>query len=150
MTDYVTFEAAIEPVVWGPSNYTILRLPDEVVAALGPTRRVEGEMAEHPINLALTRAPVVEGAFLWAGQSLMDRIGTRPGERLEVRLRPAPDDAVDLPDDVAAALRAQCAWDQWQALTPGKQRGLLYQIGTAKTAATRDKRIANLVRELTT
>jgi hypothetical protein len=149
VTDYVTFEGAIEPVVWGRSTYTILRLPDEVVAALGPTRRVEGEMAEHPINLALTRAPVVAGAFLWAGQSLMDRIGTRPGERLEVRLRPAADDAVDLPDDVAAALRAQGAWDQWQAITPGKQRGLLYQIGTAKTAATRDKRIANLVRELT-
>ena len=149
MTDYVTFEAVVEPVVWGRSTYTVLRLPDEMVTALGPTRRVEGEMAEHPINLALTRAPVVEGVFLWAGQSLMDRIGIRPGERLEVRLRPAPDDAVDLPDDVAAAFRLQGAWDQWQALTPGKQRGLLYQIGTAKTAATRDKRIANLVRELT-
>jgi len=79
VTDYVTFEAAIEPVVWGRAIHTILRLPDEV----------------------------------------------------------------------AAALRAQGAWDRWQSLTTGKQRGMLYQIGIARTAATRDKRIATLVRELT-
>lgn len=148
MSDYVTFEAAIEPVVWGRATYTVLRVPQDVVAALGPTRRVEGEMAEHPVNLALTRAPVVDDVFLWAGQSLMDRIGAQPGERLEVRLRPAPDDAVDLPEDVAAALVAQGAMGRWEALTPGKRRGLLHQVGTAKTAATRDKRIGTLIRDV--
>jgi uncharacterized protein YdeI (YjbR/CyaY-like superfamily) len=86
--------------------------------------------------------------FLWAGQSLLDRIGIVPGERLEVRLRPAPDDQVDVADDIAAALRDAGVLTHWDALTPGKRRSLLYKVDTAKTAATRAKRIAVLVAEL--
>jgi hypothetical protein len=145
MSGYVTFEGRIEPLVWGTSTYTIMRLPPEVIEALGLAKRVEGEIAEHPVNLAPTRAPVVEGAFLWAGQSLLDRIGIAPGEVVEVRLRPAPDDRVDVPDDVAATLRSTEMLAVWQTLTPGKRRGLLYKIDTAKTEATRQKRIASLV-----
>ncbi len=148
MTDWVTFEARITPVDWGRASYTILRVPAEAVAALGPTRRVEGEIADHPVNLALTRAPVVEGVFLWAGQSLLDRIGVAVGDVVEVRLRPAPDDAVEMPQDVAAALLGAGALTAWEALTPGRRRGMIYQIETAKTAPTRAKRIARLVAEV--
>jgi hypothetical protein len=149
MSDYLTFTGRVETLVWGKSTYTILRLPPEVAAALHPARRVEGEVNDHPVNLALTRAPVVEGVFLWAGQSLLDRLGVIPGEAVEVRLRPAPDDRVDTPDDLAAALRASGASAAWDALTPGKRRGLIYQISTAKTDATRSKRIAALIETLT-
>ncbi|MGL5011691.1 MAG: YdeI/OmpD-associated family protein [Paracoccaceae bacterium] len=145
MSGYVTFEGVVEPLVWGRATYTILRLPEDVVVALGPTKRVEGEINDHPVNLALTKAPVVDGVFLWAGQSLLDRVGITPGEELEVRLRPAADDRVDVPEDVLAALRAGDATALWEALTPGRQRGLLYQISTAKTQATRAKRIAALM-----
>ena len=148
MTDWVTFEGRVEPLVWGRATYTILRLPPEVAAALAPTRRVEGESAEHPVNLALTRAPVVEGVFLWAGSSLLERIGIVAGEPVEVRLRPASDDRVDLDPDIEAALRAAGMLAGWEALTPGKRRGLLYQIATAKTDPTRQKRIANLIAAL--
>lgn len=148
MTEFVTFEGRIEAVDWGRATYTILRVPEEVLAALGPTKRVEGEMAEHPVNLALSRAPVVEGVFLWTGQSLLDRIGASPGEMVEVRLRPAPDDAVDTPEDVAGALARAGLMALWEGLTAGKRRGLLYHIATAKTAPTRDKRIARLVADL--
>jgi hypothetical protein len=148
MTDWVTFEGRVEPLTWGRSTYTILRLPDQVTRALGKTRRVEGEIAEHPVNLALSRAPVVDGVFLWTGQSLLDRIGLHPGEPVEVRLRPAPDDRVDLDPDVEAALRSGAVLDRWTALTPGKRRGLLYQIATAKTDPTRQKRIARLIEDL--
>lgn len=148
MTDWVTFEGRVEALVWGRATYTILRLPPDVAAALAPTRRVEGEIADHPVNLALTRAPVVEGVFLWAGASLLDRIGIAPGEPVEVRLRPAPDDRVDLDPDVEAALRAAGALEMWEALTPGKRRGLLYSISTAKTAPTRAKRIGRMIADL--
>jgi hypothetical protein len=150
MTGWQVFEGAVEPLVWGRATYTILRLPPDVSAALlaaGATR-VEGEIAEHPVNLALSRAPEVEGVFLWAGQSLLDRTGITPGERLEVRLRPAPADAVDTPDDLAAALRRADRTAEWEALTPGRRRSLIYQIGTAKTSATREKRIAALIEGL--
>jgi hypothetical protein len=145
VTDWVTFEARVEPLVWGRATYTILRLPEAVVQALGKCRRVEGEIADHPVNLALSRAPVIEGVFVWTGSSLLDRIGIRPGEAVEVRLRPAPDDRVDLDPDVEAALQAGGVLAKWDGLTPGKRRGLLYQIATAKTDPTRQKRIAQLV-----
>ncbi len=146
--DWVTFEGRVEPLTWGRATYTILRLPDAVVAALGKTRRVEGEIADHPVNLALSRAPVVEGVFLWAGSSLLERVGITPGEPVEIRLRPAPDDRVDLDPDLEAALRSAGALATWEALSPGKRRGLLYQIATAKTAPIRAKRIAKLLADL--
>lgn len=150
MSDYIEFTGRIETLDWGTSTYTILRLPGEVAARLAAerARRVEGEMNEVPVNLAPTRAPVLEETFLWAGRSLLDRIGLAPGDEVEVRLRKAPDDEVEVPEDLAAALRAAGASHLWEALTPGKRRGMIYQIGTAKTQATRDRRIAKLVGDL--
>ncbi len=148
MSDWVAFEGVVEPVVWGKASYTVLRLPDWAFEALGPAKRVEGEINEHWVNLALSRAPVVEGVFLWAGSSLLNRLGIVPGEALEVRLRPAPDVQVDTPEDVAAALRAVGMTVVWEGLTAGKRRGMLYQIGTAKTAPTRAKRIDAMIQSL--
>jgi hypothetical protein len=144
---YLSFEGCVVPVDWGRATYTVLPLPEPVAAALtaAGARRVEGEIAEHPVNLALSRAPVVEGLFLWAGQSLLDRIGIAPGEPVEVRLRPAPDDRVEVPPDVAAALTSAGATGAWEGLTPGRRRGLLYQIETAKRPETRAKRISGLI-----
>jgi hypothetical protein len=148
MTGWDTFEGRVVPLIWGRATYTILPVPAAIVRDLGPCRRVEGEIAEHPVNLALSRAPVVEGVFLWAGQTLLDRIGIQPGEPIEVRLRPAPDDRVDLDPDVEAALRAAGVLERWDSLTPGKRRGMLYQVAVAKTEPTRQKRIAKLVADL--
>jgi hypothetical protein len=144
---YETFEGTIESVEWGRSTYTILRVPDRIATiwAAAKVRRVEGEISEHPVNLALTKAPVVRGIFLWAGKSLIKRLGVKPGDRLEIRLRPAVDDQVDTPEDVALALRKSGASAVWEALSAGKRRGLLYSIELAKTAPTRSKRINALV-----
>jgi uncharacterized protein YdeI (YjbR/CyaY-like superfamily) len=73
----------------------------------------------------------------------------QPGDRIDVRLRAAPDDRVEVPDDVELALRMADATDIWNGLTPGKQRGLLYPVSTAKTAPTREKRIAALIATVT-
>ena len=56
MTDWVTFEGRVVPLTWGRATYTILSLPEDVVQALGNCRRAGGEIAEHPVNLALSRA----------------------------------------------------------------------------------------------
>jgi hypothetical protein len=149
MTDYATYEGRIEPMIWGRATYTVLRIPQDVMAQLNHAKRVEGEINEHPVNLAPTRAPVIEDAFLWAGQSLIQRIGVGVGALVEVRLRPAPNDLVAIDDDILDALRNAECLDRWDNLTPGKQRGLLYQITTAKTAPTRQKRIVQLIKALT-
>jgi uncharacterized protein YdeI (YjbR/CyaY-like superfamily) len=88
---------------------------------------------------------VVEGPFLWAGKSLLDRARLVPGHFFEARLRPAPDDAVETPQDLQNALRSGGVLDAWEALTPGKRRGLIYRIDTAKRPETRAKRITELV-----
>lgn len=150
MSDWLTFEGRVEFVVWGRATYTILRLPAEVaksLAALG-AKRVDGEIDDYPVNLALSRAPVVEGVFLWTGKSLLDRLGIGPGQPLDVRLRKAASDEVDTPDDLISALRAAGQAERWDSLTPGRRRGLLYQISTAKTAATRTKRISSIVMQV--
>lgn len=150
MADWVEFEGRVEPLSWGKATYTILRLPPAVAAALsaGGARRVEGEINDHAVNLALSRAPVVEGIFLWAGASLLDRLGVAPGDWLQVRLRPAPDDLVDTPEDMAFALRSAGVTAVWDGLTAGKRRGMLYQVNSAKTEKTRAKRIAALIAAL--
>lgn len=148
MTDYVTWQGRIETLEWGKSTYTILRLPPDVAATLGEARRVEGEIAEHPVNLAVTRAPVIEDPFLWTGRSLLDRTGLAPGMDVEVRLRPADPGEVETPPDVTRALRSAGVAEVWEALTPGRRRGLLYRIETAKRDATRAARITAMIADL--
>ena len=132
---------------WGRATYTILRLPPDISAELvtAGAKRVEGEIAEHPVNAGLARAPVVEGVFLWAGQSLLDRIGIAVGESVEVRLRPVAVDVVDTPDDLLQLLRQEGLSASWESLTAGKRRGMLHHINTAKTPGTRSKRLGSLI-----
>ena len=151
MTDRVCFEAAAGPLVRGPATFTILRLPPDAARGLqaAGSQRVEGEIAGHPVNLALARAPEIDGVFLWAGQSLLDRLGAKPGARLQVRLRPAPPDAVDTPEDVGTALRRAGKTGIWQRLTPGRIRGLIHRIPPAKTEPTRANHSAAINEGLT-
>lgn len=146
MSDYLSFEGQVVPMEWGKSVYTVLPLPDDIAKALQAdgARRVEGEINDHPVNLALTTAPVIDQVFLWTGKSLLQEIGIAPGEPVYVRLRKA-DDSVETPEDVMLALRQADATAKWEALTPGKKRGLLHGVNTAKRAETRAKRIAKLI-----
>lgn len=148
MSDYVEFDGRIVPLKWGKSVYTVLPLPQNVMNALARTKRVEGEINDHPINLAITRAPGIDTAFLWTGKSLLLEIGAKPGESVEVRLRPIDPGIVDLPDDISAALRASGKTARFQQLSAGKQRSLIHLVNTAKRPQTRAKRIATLIEGL--
>ncbi|MGL5810113.1 MAG: YdeI/OmpD-associated family protein [Nocardioides sp.] len=148
--DWAEFYAAIEPLEWGDSTYTIIRVPAEVVEHLsaGQVRRVEGVIEGVEVNLALTKAPVVDGLFLWAGKSLMRRLGVKPGEPLQVRLRPVETDRVDIPDELATRLDELGITEMWQQLSPGRRRSLIYPIEQARTPSSRSKRIEALVEQI--
>ena len=148
MSDYVTFEAMIVPMEWGDAVYTVLPLPPDVAAALQGAKRVEGEFEDHPVNLAVTKAPAIDSPFLYTGKSLLDRTGLRPNAPFLARLRPADPNTVDVPHDVHNAVRSGGVMDAWEALSPGKKRGALHQIERAKRPETRLKRIAALIRTL--
>lgn len=149
MDDWHAFEGRVVPLVWGRRAYTILPVPDDVAAAIEATgtRRVEGEIGDFPISLALSRADpdVFPGVFLWTGKGLLDAAGIAPGDVLDVRLRPGDPARVEMPEGLEAALRAAGKLDTWEALTPGRRRGLCHPIAAAKRPATRAKRIAALI-----
>ena len=150
VSDYIRFEATIEPLTWGKNTYTILRIPEDAARALlaQGAKRVEGEINDHPVNFGLSTSPEVDGLFLWTGKTTMTAIGVAPFDPLEVRLRKADPDEVETPTDVMNALHDVGKTAAWEALTAGKRRGMLYQINTAKRAETRARRIAKLTDEL--
>ena len=70
----------------------------------------------------------------------------RPGALVEVRFNVADPDAVPVPEELAAALDADAlARAAWEALTPGRRRGLAHRVGAAKQEATRHARSAALI-----
>lgn len=150
MAEIFSFETRVEPMVWGSATYTILPLPLDVAAALEciGAKRAEGELNDHPINLALTKAPATQHTFLWAGKSLLRDCHINPGDVIDVRLRKADPSLVEIPDDVAAALRAHGMTDAWSGQSAGQQRGQLHKITSARQQDTRDKRIAALIESL--
>ncbi len=148
MTGYCDFEAPIVPMEWGKNSYTILIVPKDVLCQLGQTRRVEGEILDHPINMALTKSPAADGTFLYISKALIKALAIEPGQRVAVRLRPVDAGLVETPSDVTGALTAQGILATWQGLTAGRRRALLHHIDTAKRAETRAKRISHLVAEL--
>lgn len=147
MTDWLSFEGRVEPMVWGKTTYTILRLPPGIVAQLplADTRRIDLEVNDRSLNAAVTTHHEGDGHYVWMGKTTLSQLAIDPGDWLEVRLRPASPDEVDLPEDVALALRGADLTADWEALTPGKRRGMLHQINTVKRAETRAKRIAKLM-----
>lgn len=152
MSDWVAFEGEIVAMEWGNSTYTVLPIPDEVIAdpALADVRRVEVELNDHPFNMALTKAPPIDQIFVYTGKAVLTQAGIAPGDQIDVRVRLADPDQVDLPDDVARALIAVGLLEEWETLSPGKRRRLLHGVQSAKRAETRAKRIAKLIEALAT
>ena len=151
MSDWIAFEGRVVPMEWGKSVYTVLPLPDEVYQALAAhgAKRVDVELNDCPFNMALTKAPVIDYVFVYTGKTVLAEAGIEPGERIDVRMRMSDPDMVEVPSDVMLALRQAGVSHTWAALTPGKRRGLLHNVTSAKRAETRNARIAKLIAELT-
>lgn len=84
--------------------------------------------------------------FLLINQEICRRYGLEPGE--EVRLLLTPDDSeygMPLPEELAELWAVdEEAYRVFHLLTPGKQRGLLYQIAKPKGAETRIKKAVQI------
>jgi hypothetical protein len=146
----VRFDAVIEPMVWGRSTYTVIRLPADAVRQwrAGKVKRLAGTIDGVDVDLAITTAPVIDDAFVWAGASLLRRIEAEAGEVVRVVLAPTDADEVRVPDDITDAIEAAGANAPWNSLPPGHRRRLVYGVESARTAATRARRIDALLREI--
>lgn len=147
---WVEFDALIEPMPWGRNVYTVLRLDETLEAAAkeAGTRRVEGTIEDVAVNVGVNRADVIPDAFMYVGKSLQRRLGSRPGEVVRCRLRPADPTTVPIADDILQALSAAGLLAAFQRKTPAQRRRLLQPIEEAATSATRQRRTAALLSSL--
>lgn len=84
MTDHapVHFDAVLELLPWGRNVYTVIVLPDDLVAraAHASTRRVDGTIDDLLVNVGLNRADVTPWTFVYVGSGLQHRLGVRAGD----------------------------------------------------------------------
>lgn len=126
--------------------YTVLFLPAELREALPfdqyPRLRVDGEVNDVPLEGAFI--PTGDGRnYVILNPKLLKATGLTLGDMAEMRFRIDDQDRVDVPQDLAAALnRDPDVKALWDALTPGKKRGIAYSVDAAKRRETGDKRIA--------
>jgi hypothetical protein len=130
---------------------TGLHVPDEVVAALGPSRRpaVRATIAGHTYR---TSVAAMGGRFLLGvSAEVRAAAGVAAGDVLDVDLELDTDvREVEVPADLGAALDAAPGTRAaFQALTYSNQRALVMSVEGARTDETRQRRIAKATSALT-
>lgn len=132
-------------------GYTVVYLPvsmeDELPLHKNPRLRVEAEVREVEMNIALQ--PAGGRWYLTLSRRVLRETGLELGDEVRVRLRVADQDAVDVPAELLTGLAADAkASATWATLTPGKKRGFAYRVSSAKRPETRAKRLAEVLGEL--
>lgn len=164
-----SFTAGVSTYDFGKYFYTVVYVPAEVTADLPldeyPRLRVEAEVDEQPIEGALTPDRLgsaqtnhlvgtlgAVGTRVWylmVPRRILQKIGKAIGDDVEVHLRMADQDAVDVPPALADRLAESIPLsDAWSDLTPGKQRAYAHRVASAKRAPTIEKRLLELEHEL--
>ena len=142
------FEAEIERFGVGKTRkiwYSVLMLPDalrrELPFGTYPRLRVDGEIADVPVSNAFI--PTGDGRnYVIVGPEVRESAAVDVGDVVTMRFAVSDQDHVDVPEALDTALDAdRAAADAWSALTPGKRRALAQHVRSAKTDATRGRRV---------
>ena len=146
------FETAIVPHNVGSYRYTVVFLDGALVPQLPldryPRLRVSGEIGDVPFEG--TFQPVRGRWYIMLNKQLMSDGGFAIGDVVEVRFRVEDQDAVDVPAELLERIARDVSLQRaWQDLSPGKQRGVAYHVRSAKTAATRAKRLEECIVAIT-
>ncbi|MEM6308082.1 MAG: YdeI/OmpD-associated family protein [Pseudomonadota bacterium] len=147
---WIEFEGRIIPMEWGTNVYTVLTIPQDVSTTLigQNAKRVEVELNDHVFNMALTKAPVIDGLFVYTGKQVLSDADIEPHMELDIRIRKTDPDIVETPTDVMQAMRENDLTAVWEGLTPGRKRGMLHTVTSAKRPETRRARIEKLIETL--
>ncbi len=152
------FEAEISTYDVGSERYiyTVIFLPEALhddIPLHEATRgrlRIVGEINELEFASALMPVPgdAVPGSscdrrhYILLSKRQLRQLELGVDDTVLVRFGVDDQDAVEVPDVLAHALRKHArVKKRWDALTPGKQRGLAYRVSSAKRAETQSKRI---------
>jgi hypothetical protein len=138
------FEATVSLHPVGTYNYTVVYLDAALAASLpfneSPRLRIEADISGVPVKGAWQ--PSGGRWYLMLPKSPLKMAGIGIGDGVEVAFKLLPQDEVDIPPELAAALKAnRQAREAWAALSSGKQRGLAYMIASAKRPETKSARV---------
>lgn len=146
------FKAVLEKMS-GRFAWTYVIFPHDVFALFGKRGevRVLGTVNGVPMDRALM--PTGRGVHvLVLGQDLRKKAKVTAGDeaRFEVWLNPKPHE-IPLPDELRETLDFLPDFKQgWERMRPGMQRSICIWLNSAKTTATRAKRIAEVLRRFET
>ncbi|MER6191855.1 YdeI/OmpD-associated family protein [Streptomyces cyaneofuscatus] len=132
-------------------NNTGIEVPEDVVEALGAGKRPPVNVTVNGYAYRSTIAPMGGRFLIPFSSDKRKETGIAGGDAIEVELTldTAPR-TVEPPADLAAALAAAPgAAEAFAALSPSRQKAHVTSVEGAKTDATRERRIAKAVAELT-
>lgn len=132
-------------------NNTGIEVPEDVVEALGAGKRPPVNVTVNGYAYRSTIAPMGGRYLIPFSSDKRKETGIAGGDAIEVELTldTAPR-TVEPPADLAAALaEAPGAAEAFAALSPSRQKAHVTSVEGAKTDATRERRIAKAVAELT-
>jgi hypothetical protein len=134
----------------GGKTATGIRVPEEVVTGLGSHRRPPVRVTVGAHSYRTTVAPMGGAYFVPLSAENRNLAGVAAGDQVDVdiELDTAPRE-VTVPAELAAALeREPGARQAFDALATSRRREHARQVETAKTEATRQRRIAKVLDEL--
>jgi hypothetical protein len=131
-------------------NNTGIPVPDEVIDALGGGKRPAVNVTVNGYDYRSTVAPMGGRYLISFSSDRRAATGIQGGDAIEVEVTLDTEPRVtEVPADLAAALAAspaaQAAYDK---LSPSAKKAHVVSVESAKTDATRERRIAGIVEKL--
>ena len=147
---WVSFDGQIEIMFWGEKVYSVLKIPEDVLRTIDQfsSKRVDLEIRDFSYNLALTKAPIFDGVFLYFGKDKLTETNLSVGDIAEFRLRASDPNFVEISAELQEALMLNDAEKLWNELSPGMRRTKLQPILKAKQETTKGRRIHALIHSL--
>ena len=169
------FEAPVEKYDFGKYHYTVVYLPAVLMADLPLSQfsrlRIEAVVdgacllegalmpdtlgspqTRHLLSIAGKPGGPPQGERIWyfmLPRQVLRTLGKSLGEVVSLRFRVADQDAVDIPQAVQELLeRHETLREVWERLTPGKRRGLVHGVRSARSEETRLRRLEDLENQL--
>lgn len=131
-------------------NATGLRVPAEIIAALGTHKRPKVAVSLNGYTYRSTVAAYGDVFMLPLSAEHREAAGVKAGDQVEVTLElDLEPRTVDVPDDLAAALTEKPgATAAFEALSYTMRKEYVRQVESAKAQETRVRRIAGIVAKL--
>jgi hypothetical protein len=158
------FRTTVEKYDFGKYFYQVVYFPQAVTDAL-PLKEhsrlrihaivdgyhLDGALMPDRIGSKQTKhleTPSNTGQKIWyllLGKAVLKKLKKQLGEEVQVFFSIADQDAVDVPKMLEERLLQQPRLQEiWDGLTAGKKRGLVHPLNSAKSLATKQKRLEQL------